>query len=57
MDQDNARNLAEIDDADRELGERKFYRADQEAGFAEAQPHQTPQTQHPAYRLAFLSNP
>jgi hypothetical protein len=32
---------------------RKFYRAEQEAGFAEAAPTDTPQTRHPAYRLAF----
>ncbi|BBC74398.1 lysine decarboxylase [Altererythrobacter sp. B11] len=39
--------------ADRDLGDRAFYRAEQEANFAEAAPQQTPQTQHPAYRLAF----
>ena len=43
---------------DREAGEhdlanRKFYRAEQEAGFAESVPTDTPQTRHPAYRLAF----
>jgi hypothetical protein len=38
---------------DRELTERKFYRAIQEAGFACDQPGDTPQTRHPAYRLAF----
>jgi uncharacterized protein (TIGR00730 family) len=32
---------------------RKFYRAEQEAAFTEAQPTRTPQTMHPAYRLAF----
>jgi uncharacterized protein (TIGR00730 family) len=36
-----------------ELEERKFYRAEQEAGFVEASPTDTPQTRHPAYRLAF----
>ncbi|WEK48217.1 MAG: LOG family protein [Candidatus Andeanibacterium colombiense] len=36
-----------------DLTHRKFYRAEQEAAFSEAQPAQTPQTQHPAYRLAF----
>jgi len=35
-----------------ELAERRFYRAEQEANFAEAPPR-TPQTEHPAYRLAF----
>jgi uncharacterized protein (TIGR00730 family) len=37
----------------RELTVRKFYRAEQEAGFAERAPADTPQTRHPAYRLAF----
>src|SRR5512137_1633590 len=37
----------------RELTRRKFYKAEQEASFAEAHPHTTPQTQDPAYRLAF----
>ena len=44
------------DDAEpdeRDLTDRKFYRAEQEAGFAEAAPADTPQTRHPAYRLAF----
>ena len=36
-----------------DLTNRKFYRAEQEAAFSEAQPAKTPQTQHPAYRLAF----
>ncbi len=36
-----------------DLTNRKFYRAEQEAAFTEAQPTKTPQTQHPAYRLAF----
>ncbi len=35
------------------LTRRKFYKAEQEASFAEAHPHTTPQTQDPAYRLAF----
>ncbi len=39
--------------SDRDLTDRKFYRADQEAKFSDALPHQTPQTQHPAYKLAF----
>ncbi|OCC25416.1 lysine decarboxylase [Croceicoccus estronivorus] len=38
---------------DRELTDRKFYKAQQEAAFSEAVAKQTPQTQHPAYRLAF----
>ena len=38
---------------DRDLTDRKFYPASQEAAFHDAGPHETPQTQHPAYRLAF----
>ncbi len=38
---------------DRDLTVRKFYRAEQEAGFAKRAPADTPQTRHPAYRLAF----
>ena len=38
---------------EREIEDRKFYRAEQEAGFVEASPTDTPQTRHPAYRLAF----
>jgi uncharacterized protein (TIGR00730 family) len=36
-----------------DLEDRKFYPAEEEAGFAERLPPRTPQTQHPAYRLAF----
>jgi uncharacterized protein (TIGR00730 family) len=32
---------------------RRFYKAEQEATFADAHPHNTPQQQHAAYRLAF----
>ena len=39
--------------ADRALTPRKFYKAEQEAAFSDAQPSHTPQTSHPAYRLAF----
>jgi len=53
LEQDNTRGSLSEEGAERELGERTFYPAEQEAGFAEAQPQQTPQTQHPAYRLAF----
>jgi uncharacterized protein (TIGR00730 family) len=45
--------MTEDEMRDRALRARKFYRAEQEAGFAEATPHETPQTRHPAYRLAF----
>ena len=38
---------------ERELTDHKFYHAYTEAGFAEADPADTPQTRHPAYRLAF----
>ena len=38
---------------DKNLTDRRFYKAEQEASFAEARPHETPQTRHPAYRLAF----
>jgi len=38
--------------AEEDLEERKFYRAEQEAGFVESSPTDTPQTRHPAYRLA-----
>src|SRR5215217_7656322 len=40
-------------DKPRDLKDRKFYRAEQEAGFAESAPTDTPQTRDPAYRLAF----
>jgi uncharacterized protein (TIGR00730 family) len=40
-------------DGDRDLTVRKFYRAKQEADFADRAPTDTPQTRHPAYRLAF----
>jgi uncharacterized protein (TIGR00730 family) len=36
-----------------DLEGRKFYRAEQEAGFVQSAPTDTPQTRHPAYRLAF----
>ncbi|MBL8655873.1 MAG: LOG family protein [Altererythrobacter sp.] len=35
------------------LTDRKFYPADEEAGFAERKAPSTPQTRHPAYKLAF----
>ena len=38
---------------DTQLTRGRFYKAEQEAGFAEAHPHDTPQTQSPSYRLAF----
>jgi len=42
-----------LDASDRDLTNRKFYPADQEAGFAEQVARTTPQTADPAYRLAF----
>ncbi len=39
--------------SEHELTERNFYAAEQEAGFVEQEPVITPQTEHPAYRLAF----
>ncbi len=38
---------------EKDLNDRKFYPAEQEARFTEDCPEQTPQTQHPAYKLAF----
>ncbi|HSG35690.1 MAG TPA: LOG family protein [Sphingomonadaceae bacterium] len=40
-------------DDDAELSDRRFYRAEQEAKFVEKEPTRSPQTTHPAYRLAF----
>jgi uncharacterized protein (TIGR00730 family) len=42
---------------DKNLTQRRFYKAEQEAGFAGAQKNTgTPQTQDPAYKLAFLDS-
>jgi uncharacterized protein (TIGR00730 family) len=38
---------------ERDLRDRRFYPAEQEAAFSDAAPSSTPQTRHPAYRLAF----
>lgn len=38
---------------DKPLNRRRFYKAEQEAGFVESHDHSTPQTRDPAYRLAF----
>jgi len=40
-------------DDEKRLTRRRFYKAEQEASFAEAKQHTTPQTQSPSYRLAF----
>lgn len=45
--------MTDNQDRDRALTDRKFYHAGQEAEFAESAPAETPQTRHPAYRLAF----
>ncbi len=39
--------------SERDLSDRKFYPADKEAEFEKIHPHETAQTAHPAYRLAF----
>jgi len=49
----NMQESALSDEHDHDLSDRRFYRAEQEARFTEQQPTKTPQTQHPAYRLAF----
>ncbi len=41
------------DTNDTRLVRRRFYKADQEASFVDAQAHTTPQQQNPSYRLAF----
>ncbi|QFT78903.1 LOG family protein [Erythrobacter sp. THAF29] len=38
---------------EKDLQDRKFYRAGEETQFAEQAPDRTPQTEHPAYKLAF----
>ena len=38
---------------EKKLTRRRFYKAEQEASFEAARPHDTPQTQSPSYRLAF----
>ncbi len=38
---------------ERQLSDRRFYPAEEEARFTEKSPTDTPQTRHPAYRLAF----
>lgn len=38
---------------DKDLTDRKFYRAGEESRFADEAPDRTPQTEHPAYKLAF----
>ena len=38
---------------DHDLVSRKFYPAEEESRFADEAPDRTPQTEHPAYKLAF----
>jgi len=45
--------MTEPTEPEKRLHRRRFYKAEQEASFADAHPHTTPQTQDPAYRLAF----
>lgn len=45
--------MTDKDNPDRDLTHRKFYPAEEEAGFSDAAPVHTPQTDHPAYKLAF----
>ncbi|MEM7703199.1 MAG: TIGR00730 family Rossman fold protein [Pseudomonadota bacterium] len=40
-------------DSEHDLTDRKFYRAGEESRFVEEAPDRTPQTEHPAYKLAF----
>ena len=40
-------------DKERDLSDCKFYPAEEEAQFSKSAPQSTPQTQHPAYELAF----
>ena len=40
-------------DKEHELSDRRFYPAEEEARFSRSSPSETPQTAHPAYRLAF----
>lgn len=44
---------APMTEEEKKLTRRRFYKAEQEASFAEAQANATPQTQSPSYRLAF----
>ena len=41
------------EEQEKRLNRRRFYKAEQEASFVEAQDHSTPQTRSPAYKLAF----
>ncbi len=45
--------MTEEENKKRDLKDRKFYPAEKEAEFEKSQPKQTPQTAHPAYKLAF----
>ena len=42
---------------EKELTNRKFYPAGEEARFAEGVPERTPQTAHPAYKLGVRATP
>ncbi len=45
--------MTEEEKRKRDLADRKFYPAEEEAKFEKSLPKQTPQTAHPAYKLAF----
>ncbi|MFN4113652.1 MAG: LOG family protein [Sphingomonadaceae bacterium] len=45
--------MTEEEKKQHDLAGRKFYPAEEEAEFSKAAPDKTPQTEHPAYRLAF----
>ena len=47
------KGLMTEEEQEKRLHRRRFYKAEQEAGFVEAQDHSTPQTRSPAYKLAF----
>jgi hypothetical protein len=49
----NGSNPNGTDQNGKRLSRRRFYKAEQEVSFVESQPHVTPQTQDPSYRLAF----
>ncbi len=45
--------MTDSNEHDHPIGDRRFYKAQEEAKFSEKSPSDTPQTRHPAYRLAF----
>jgi len=49
----NAGHWARMTEEEKNLTDRRFYKAEQEAVLEDGRPHDTAQTQHPAYKLAF----